>query len=1100
MESEVEDEIRQWLKACGLEKHGDAFVENGIGLDIVAELDPEELVSLGLNLGDRKRLARAIRETWPDRIPLTPEHPAPDPERRQLTVMFCDLVGSTALSQRLDPEDLRDVMRRYRDAVSGALIRYGGFVSTYLGDGIMVYFGWPRAYEDAAERAVQAGLEAVSVVGNVRADVATSLTVRVGIATGEVVVGDLVGERGQDVDVVTGETPNLAARLQGLARPGEVVVCKTTRDLCANAFRADALGNQELKGFDIPVGAWSIVGRVNTESRFDASHPTAPGLMVGRERELEFLVDRLRLAEAGRGQVVLVSGEPGIGKSRLLQDLRDQYAADYARVSYQCSSYHTHSALYSTIEYLRREAGLSLEDSEDDKLDKLEQLLRRGGEALVDDVPLFAALLSLSYEDRYGAVVDSPQENRERLLQGIVSYVVGRSRHHPLLFVVEDAHWIDPTSELLLERLVPHLRESRVLLVVTHRPEWRAPFRDQPQIDSIELGRLRESDCAQLIGAIAGDRLSAERIHQVVERTDGIPLYLEEVARAIGTHDNAAGADIPTSLQASLLAHLDRLSPEAKRIAQIGSVFGREFRQRMLMTVIDQAEAELERGLNELTASGIIVPADSSWGGLYSFGHALIRDAAYSTLLHRRRRQLHGVIADSLTQLDPTLEDTEPETLAHHHFESGDLKLAAAYWERAGVRAAGQSANVEADSHFRKALSSLAKTPRDQRPQGAELRNLLQHGPVVMSLRGWGDDEAGEVYMRAAALAADSGDIDSIFQAAWGLWIFHLTRSELSETRRLTSELLEHASLSEDAGIALQAHHAAWTSMFFTAELQPAMAHCESGIQIYDRSMHNAHTSRYGGHDPGVCAFAQAAMISWLSGWSERAEDFNGKALALAEQCPQRANVAHAHFLSLIYRFMEGRPGHVVRHADLLMDLGRELDIPFYVYIGQLWRGWALVRSGDVAQGLAQMDTFSVDADDFHAPFYYSIFGEASAIGGEVDRAIEFVKQGLSYVERSGERVWQSELYRLHGTFLWQRGDGDGALAQLSESVAIAEQLSAKALELRSATSLAQVLLSMRDRGKARDALRPVFSWFTEGFDSPDLMVARELLLALEAG
>ncbi len=654
----VED-IAQWLDSLGLGQYAQAFAENGVELQHLPHLTDDDLKELGLPLGPRRHLQAAIETLPADQpsirpVPPPSQDPEPQPaeaERRQLTVMFVDMVGSTALSAELDPEDLREVMGRYQDAVAGAVKRYGGHVAKYLGDGVLAYFGWPKAYEDQAERAVRAGLDAVSAVNDVHV---RALEARVGIATGLVVVGDLVGESGQDAGAVSGETPNLAARLQQVAAPGQVVVGEATHRLVRQAFVVDDLGSHELKGFDDAVRAWGIVREVTAESRFEAAHGAALTQIVGREADLQLLLDRWHLAAGGEGQVVFISGEAGIGKSRLMQGLCDQAAADdHTRIRYQCSPYHANSTLYPTIQQLARAAGFTLDDGGDDKLDKLEALLREAGDDLVADAPLFAHWQSLPYEDRYGALAQPPQQIKERLLEALVTQLLRLAERNPVLFLFEDTHWIDPTSEELLERIIGRLQQARVLLIVTHRPEWRLPPSGHNHVTSLQLNRLGKMYGADIVRVIAGAYVPDDVVMRIVERTDGVPLFIEELTKSLveGGID-IADAAIPATLQASLTERLDRLG-EAKEIAQIGAVIGREFPYAILAAVAEMPAAALGAALDRLVQSELMFRRGELPSTVYSFKHALVRDTAYDSLLLASRREWHRRVGEALEQSFP---------------------------------------------------------------------------------------------------------------------------------------------------------------------------------------------------------------------------------------------------------------------------------------------------------------------------------------------------------------------------------------------------------------------------------------------------------------
>jgi class 3 adenylate cyclase/energy-coupling factor transporter ATP-binding protein EcfA2 len=745
----VADDIRAWLEEIGLGEHATAFAENGIDRELLPHLTGEDLKELGMSkLGDRKKLSLAVDALEPSQPENSAEQePSGDDrqrqiaaERRQLTVMFCDLVGSTALSRVLDPEDLRDVMRRYQDAVAGAVTRYGGHVGKYLGDGVLAYFGWPQAYEDQAERAVRAGLDAVDAVRKVQAGADRVLAARVGIGTGQVVVGDLVGESGKDAEAVTGETPNLAARLQGLAAPGQVVIGEATRRLVGRTFVLDDIGRHDLKGFDTGVQAWAVSHEDAVESRFEAAHggPLLP--IVGRRSELQLLLERWHLAEGGEGQAVMISGEAGIGKSRLLQSLTDALAdSDHIHLRFQCSPYHSNSALYPVIRQLEQAAGFEREDDGPGKLDKLEILLATTGADTSAELPFVADLLGLPYRDRYDAITLPPQQVRVRLFEALATRVMKLAEQQPVLLVFEDTHWIDPTSLELLTRILDQLDDSTILLLVTHRPEWESQVFGN-DVTALHLNRLSRQQGAEIVHAIAGREVSDDIVDRIIERTDGVPLFVEELTRTmIESGPSMVNADIPASLQASLSERLDRLG-RAKEVAQIGAVIGREVPHAILTAVADKQTAEINSSLERLHASGLLLRKGDPPHAVYTFKHALIRDAAYDSLLLSSRRDWHRRAGDVLEKNFPAIRDGEPEVIAHHWQEAGEHERALPLYYRAGQSASRRSASREAVAHLSKALALYDESPDEKKDKSQELDILAAYRrgrqPVAAGLRG----------------------------------------------------------------------------------------------------------------------------------------------------------------------------------------------------------------------------------------------------------------------------------------------------------------------------------------------------------------------------
>ena len=700
-------DLATWLEQLGLSKYHSAFRANEVEFSDLPDLTEDDLKELGLPVGPRRRLMKAAERlgaVGPDAG--IADGAASEAERRQLTVMFVDLVGSTALSGRLDPEDLRGLMRRYQAAVAGAIGLHGGYLANWLGDGAIAYFGWPTAREDQAVEAIHAGLAAVAAVGEIAIDDGAEerLAARVGIATGQVVVGDLeLGSTGQH-GMVTGETPNLAARLQELAPPGGVVVGRTTRALVAASFELESLGEQTLKGFSTPVEAW----QVRAERRREEGRLAGPGVRLtaftGRRHEVGLLHDRWRQVQEGAGQVVLISGEPGIGKSRIVRAFRDRIEGEpHGLVLYQCSPHHMNSALYPAIRQFEHAAGLAAGDSDAAKLDRIEAALAQATPEIDRVAPLIAAMMSVPSEARYGALEMPPQAQRIATLRALGDRLLGLARERPVLFVLEDAHWIDPTTQELIVETVPRLADRRVLMLITHRPEWTEPFQllGQGHVSSLDMTRLSRQQIGAMVRDVAGRELSDEVVARIVERTDGVPLFVEELTKAMAEAGfDLAEEDVPVTLQASLMARLDRLGP-AKEIAQICAVIGREFGWPLVAQVAGDG-GDLAAARERLLESQLIFRSHHDDDGVYTFKHALIQDVAYESLLRQRRQDLHLAVAEALSAADGAA--AAPEVLARHFELGGDLKNAVHWLDQASVAAVERSAQPEAAAHCTNAL------------------------------------------------------------------------------------------------------------------------------------------------------------------------------------------------------------------------------------------------------------------------------------------------------------------------------------------------------------------------------------------------------------
>jgi class 3 adenylate cyclase len=712
-------QIADWLNQLGMSEYTQRFAENDIEIDLLNELTDQDFDRLGVSLGHRRRMLRAIRElsasptepvTKPRASAPTASEPAPEDraERRQVTVMFSDLVGSTALSARMDPEDLREVFSAYQKCVAETVQRYGGYVAKYMGDGVLIYFGYPQAHEDDAERAVRAGLELVAAVGALKTH--APLQTRVGIATGLVIVGDLIGSGASQEQAIVGETPNLAARLQGIAEPNSAVIAESTRKLAGNLFELEDLGPRDLKGISGLVRAWAALRPASVESRFEALHASGLTELVGREEELGLLLRRWSKAKTGEGQVVLVSGEAGIGKSRLTAALLERLATEpYTPLRYFWSPQHTDSAFFPIIGQMERAAGLVQNDAPQARVDKLDAVLAQTSTSK-QDAALLADMLSLSNDGRYPTLELTAQQRRQRTLEALTAQLAGLASQHPLLMIFEDVHWIDPTSLEALNRTMDRIRTLPALLIVTFRPEFSAPWMGQSHVMSMTLSRLGEREATAIIASLAGNKeLPTDVMAEIVERTDGIPLFVEEMTKAVleaeseGEARRTAAAvpspalAVPASLHASLMARLDRLG-SAKDVARMAAAIGREFSYELLVAVAGLGEKELTSSLESLTNSGLLFQGGTPPHATYLFKHALVRDAAYGMLLREVRKELHARIGTKLEEVFPDAAERQPDLLAYHFEEGGLSEKAIEYWLKAGKLSINRVSMTEAVS------------------------------------------------------------------------------------------------------------------------------------------------------------------------------------------------------------------------------------------------------------------------------------------------------------------------------------------------------------------------------------------------------------------
>ena len=882
-------QIADWLEKLGLGQYAQRS-ENDINFSILSDLTDQDLKEIGVSsLGHRRHLLRAIAEL--DGVEKGAPKPAPPAaasvapheaaERRQVTVIFSDLVGSTALSARMDPEDLREVISAYQKCVAETVRRFGGFVAKYMGDGVLVYFGYPQAHEDDAERAVRAGLELIAAVNALKAPV--SLQTRVGIATGLVVVGDLIGSGEAQERGIVGETPNLAARLQGIAEPNMVVIAEDTRRLLGNLFELEDLGPKDLKGIAEPAHVWAALRAASVESRFDALHASGLTELVGREEELDLLLRRWSKAKNGEGQVVLLSGEAGIGKSRLTAALLERLAGEpHTRLRYFCSPQHTDSAFYPIISQMERAAGFVHDDIPQARLDKLDMMLAQTLTSK-QDVALFAEMLSLPNDGRYPAIDLAPEQRRQRTLEALTAQLAGLARQKPVLMIVEDAHWVDPTSLEVFGRTVDRIKTLPALLIVTFRPEFNAPWAGRSHVTSLALSRLGERETAAIITHLVGNKgLPAHVMAEIVERTDGIPLFVEEMTKAVleakgeGEAWHAAAAvpspalAVPASLHASLMARLDRLGP-AKEVAQIGATIGREFSHTLLAAVVRKPEAELTSALDRLIAAGLLFRQGMPPHASYLFKHALVQDAAYGTLLREARRALHARIAETLESQFPDIAESQPELLARHCTEAGLIEKAVG---KAGQRSLERSALVEAVQQFTRALDQIATLPATPALRREEIKLQVALITPLIHLKGFAAPETKAAAERARLLIQQAEAVGEppedpllLLTVLYSFWVANFVAFNGNVMRELATHFLALAEKQGTATPLMIGHRLMGTSLLLTGEIAKGRAHYDQAIALYDTRRASAASDAFWFGRPGGNSVLPTVgpVAPWLS-------------------------------------------------------------------------------------------------------------------------------------------------------------------------------------------------------------------------------------------
>ena len=1119
-------DVGGWLRRLGLEQYEAAFRENEIDDIVLPSLTAEDLKDLGVGfVGHRRKLldaiaalrAKASAPTPLSNAALETDEPGKDTaERRQVTVMFADLVGSTALSARMDPEDLREVISAYQRCVAETVRRFRGFVARYMGDGVLIYFGYPAAHEDDAELAVRSGLALIDAVATLPAP--ESLQVRVGVATGMVVVGDIVGSgEAQEHDIV-GETPNLAARLQGIAAPNTVVIAEAARRLLGNLFELQYLGPKELKGIAGPVKTFAVLRASSVESRFEAMHPGSLTELVGREEELELLLRRWARAKTGEGQVVLLSGEAGIGKSRLSAALMEELTGEpHTRLRYFCSPQHTNSAFYPIISQFERAAGFAHGDTPRTKLDKLGALLAQTSTSR-QNAALFAEMLSLPNDGRYPALELAPEQRRQKTLEALGVQLETLARSSPVLMIVEDAHWGDPTSLEAFGRRVDQIANLPVLLIETFRPEFEAPWVGQPHVTALAINRLGHREVGKMIDRVVGnERLPADVRKDIIDRTDGIPLFVEEMTKAVveaggelEAMQTAAAVPssahaVPASLHASLMARLDRLGP-AKEVAQIGAAIGREFSHALLAAVVRKPEAELASSLDRLIRAGLLFRKGVPPHATYLFKHALVQEAAYGTLLRQPRRALHARIADTLENQFADIAEGQPDLLARHCAEAGLIDKAAGLWGKAGLRSLERSALVEAVEQLTRALGQIATLPstpalrRDEIELHVALINPLQH------VKGQAAPETKAVAERACllieqaeALGEPPEDPLLLFSALSALFSANIVAFNGDVARERAAQMLALAEKQGGKVPLMLGHRAMTVALVETGSFAEAVVHADRALALYDPVEHRPLATRFV-NDPRVTALHWRSQALWALGYPEAALAGREQALSEAREAGRAGSLMWTLAPTSLTQLISGNHTAAQAQSNELIGLAEEIGSVFWKTDGMLRRAGVLALTGKASDAVgiftAAIPVWRSIGSTVFLPVWLSLLARAYGELGQFDEAWSHIGEAITAVETTKETWYEPEVHHTAGEIALMSPERDAAKAEacFERALAVARAQQAKSWELRASMSMARLWRDQGKRDEARELLAPVYDWFTEGFDTLDLKQAKALL------
>jgi class 3 adenylate cyclase/tetratricopeptide (TPR) repeat protein len=1047
---------------------------------------------------------------------------SPHAERRQITVMFCDMVGSTALSGQLDPEELNEVTREYQSVCAKIIEHHGGRIAQFLGDGLMVYFGYPVAHEDDAQRAVRAGLEIVTAVA-AEHERGRPLQVRIAIHTGLAVVGQLGGETNPDPMAISGETPNIAARLQSITEPDTVVISHATYRLVEGFFRCRNLGTPALKGVVSPLQAYSVIEETGIRTRFEKAVASGLTALVGREKDVELLLHRWQQAVGGKGQVVVLSGEGGIGKSRLVQVLKDCTTNEsITELNWRCSPYYRNSAIYPAIDLFQRILHFNRSEDSELKLAKLEEALGRLGFALPDTVPLFAALLSLPPSDRYPAPTQSPRRQKQKTLEAIVEWLSRIAERGPARLIVEDLHWADPSTLELIDLLIERVPDARLFVALVSRPEFVPPWPALPHVTNLTLERLSPASTELMLQSVArGKQLPTEVVSQIVAKTEGIPLFVEELTRMVLESELLREQNghyvltsplpalaIPSTLYDSLMVRLDRLG-SAKEVAQLCATIGREFSYELLRAVAPLDETELTDALNRLVDAELLEQKVSQPGLRYSFRHALIRDAAYESLLRRRRRHYHRRIAEVMRERFADNVEARPELLASHFTEAGLIDQAIPYWQKAGQRAFERSANTEAIRLFALALDLLKKLPQSAQRDAQELELFLGYLPALNVSRNWSSAETGAAYERARELCERLGETSRMFRILLGQSVFYFGRGEQRRAHDIALQVHDLAGRSDKRDLRSRAGWLLGVTLYFQGGLVAAHDQLIEARRLSE----DENRGSEGRQNQRIDILSNDAEVMWMLGYPDQSKKIGSEALALARRSRRPFELAlaltHAHMLSFFRRDY----AEAIGFADQGMELCVSKNFDFLETALAWSRDNARIFMGvehDINVARREFTAYHEVGTKLHLPANYTFLAQCFGILGRPDLGLDSIEAAIPAIETTGQRNWEAETWRVKGDSIMQQAaarplpltEGQAEVEAegcIRKAIDIARRQQSKLFELRATMSLARLLKHSSRFAEALASLAEVYNWFTEGFDSVDLKQARALLEELSS-
>jgi class 3 adenylate cyclase/tetratricopeptide (TPR) repeat protein len=1037
----------------------------------------------------------------------------PYAERRQLTVLFSDLVGSTALSDTIDPEDMRAILHDYQAACTSVVGLYDGFIAKYLGDGILAYFGYPTAHEDDARRAVQAGLGIIEAIKTIseryQRELQVPIDVRVGIHTGLVVVGDMDKKDVLEANAIVGQTPNLAARIQSIAEPGALVVSDDTYKLVKGYFEHTDLGTHELKGISQAIRVHRIDHASTARSRLEAVGNLTP--FAGRDKEIHTLESLWHRSQEGNGQIVFVSGEAGVGKSRLIHSIKE-YAAndpDSWLTELRCSPYHHNSSFYPVIDFLERIVlRYERDETPQEKLTKIEGFALQNGQDTSEAVPLLASLLSVPLAAPYSALAITPQRQKQRIIELLVTVMLHRSKLQPVLFILEDLHWADPSTLELLDKLLERSVNHNILVFLSYRPQFVPYWTKTDVMTFIELAGLPRKNAEEIILRVSNNKaIPKEALDYIISKTDGIPLFLEELTKSMiesemliekgNIYQLSAPLHtlgVPTSIQDSLTARLDRLT-DAKPVAQLAATIGREFSYEILEAIPGGHTATLQSQLEKLVQAGILYQKGAMPNATFSFKHALIQDSAYSSLLKTSRKDFHKLIAETFESKNPELIETQPELLAQHYTKAQLPQKAIQYWLAAGVRALQRSANAEAVAHLRQGLTLTTDITDPILKNGFELQLYSCIGPALIAMKGFADEEIGETYKRAGELSLQLGDGPHLFTPLWGQWVYYLVRGDLNKAKHLATEMHRIGSEAKDTALLVEAHWTLGNTQFWLGNFEASLDNLSKAVEIYDPERHHIGAYLYG-QDPGVAAHCYRMYANWSIGKPDTAREAVDTALSLAQTLRHPFSIGWAMAFSFTLDMLNRDFEAALANSTKGVQFCTEQVYPFWLFAGLVTQGWAMTMLGDPS-GIALIEHglggWQMIGSVLVRPALLNLYAEALAKNGQVDKALEVIDGAITLAKEINEVASEIDLYRVRGECLALAGKLDEAETSIRQGYEYAKKFKALSRELIAATALTKVLQKSNREKEGIALIKETMSSFTEGFDAAFMQEAKRV-------